>query len=148
MSYIPRTVRSPIVEPEPVPEHGFIVSRELKRKRSCGRAKAIEEGHCRLCLRPASEYPHENPLAIRRMTRHHLVPRRWWRHRPRMAALYRDVDANIVPLCRPCHDLVEESVLYRRMLRHVMTQAEVTFCIQVCGKVWLDRRYPLRALTG
>jgi hypothetical protein len=31
---------------------------------------------------------------------------------------------------------------HRRMLRKVMTQAEISFVIQVRGFDWLERRYP------
>ena len=64
--------------------------------RDGGRSKVEEEGRCRLCLRDQR---------IRPLTRHHVVPKRWFRSRGLPNSL-RDADANIVPLCRPCHDLI------------------------------------------
>lgn len=123
----------------------FRVSDELARKRASGKTKVREEGHCRMCGRRGSE--ELQPQSVRFLTRHHLVPRRWFRRHPLLQRLYANVDANIVPLCRPCHDMVECDLGARRMLRHVLTQAEIAFCIQLRGEEWLEHRYPLRALA-
>lgn len=98
--------------------------------------KLKAEGHCRMCLRPAE---------VRPLTRHHLIPQNWWiasyAHNNAARSL-RNVATNIIPLCRPCHDLVERDVEERRMLRRVLTQAEVAFAIAVRGVHWLERVYP------
>lgn len=91
-----------------------------------------EEGRCRMCLRPA---------AVRPLTRHHVVPRAWLsRSRPRLYVL-RNVAANIVPLCRPCHDAVEADPAARRLLRKVLAPDEVAFALAVAGS-WFRRHYP------
>ncbi len=112
------------------------VSKSLLVNRDSGRTKVRAEGVCRSCLRSRH---------VRRLTRHHLVPQSWFHvqafHRGENTRV-RDADANIVPLCIPCHEAVEEDVEARRMLRRVLTQAEVAFCVQVRGLEWLDRRYP------
>lgn len=100
--------------------------------------KMRAEGHCRMCLRPAS---------VRPLTRHHLVPEAWFLRQPLAMRLIRNAHANIVPLCRPCHDLVDNrSNLVReeaRMhLRRSFSQSEIAFAIQVRGQHWLDREYP------
>lgn len=99
------------------------------------RNKLADEGHCRMCLR--SE-------AVRPLTRHHLVPLRWFhkqRHDARWLRL-RNVAANIIPLCRGCHDLVERDREARRMLRRALTQEEIAWAICVRGAAWLNTRYP------
>lgn len=123
----------------PPPFHLGAVSKTLRVGRDSGKVKLREEGICRMCLRSH---------AVRRLTRHHLVPQSmftWGRFGfPGTAGwrLLRDADANIVPLCRQCHDEVELNASMRRFLRRVLTQAEIAFCIQVAGKEWFDRRYP------
>jgi hypothetical protein len=113
------------------------LSLELAR-RDAG-AKVQREGHCRMCLRPAY---------VRPLTRHHLVPSRWFvRSTDLRLRMIRNASANVVPLCRPCHDLIETSetavrMEARTMLRRVLTQQEVTFCIQVRGQQWLEWAYP------
>jgi hypothetical protein len=101
-------------------------------------AKVESEGHCRMCLRPAS---------VRRLTRHHLVPARWWIRQPLPLRSYRNAHAGVIPLCSPCHQLVDakdhdERMGARRMLRRSLTQQEVAFAIFLRGKPWLDRQYP------
>jgi hypothetical protein len=95
--------------------------------------KVNREGHCRMCLRPGH---------VRQLSRHHLIPQHWWRQRGELVMRLRNAGANIVPLCRQCHDEVETSIESRRMLRRVMTQEEVAFVIDVIGLRWLERRYP------
>lgn len=94
-----------------------------------------------MCLRPAR---------VRQLTRHHLIPQSWFASVMRAScggdwfALWRlmNADANIVPLCRPCHDLVEVDREARVMLRRVLTVEELAFMIQVRGRVWVEHRYP------
>lgn len=96
------------------------------------------EGHCRMCQRPA----HVRPL-----TRHHLVPEGWFRTQPLELRVYRNAHANIVPLCRPCHDLVHDRLDSRPgrvLLRRSMTQAEIAFVIAVRDRAWLEAEYPSR----
>jgi hypothetical protein len=124
------------------------VSESLRFRSGAGKVKVRQEGHCRMCGRAAAELKDlcDRPDAIRLMTRHHLVPQEFFRVRPEWKHL-RGCDANVVPLCRTCHDLVELPEWmggrdHRRMLRKVMTQAEISFVIQVRGFDWLERRYP------
>lgn len=97
--------------------------------------KVEREGHCRMCRRPSR---------VRQLTRHHLIPQEWWRRRGEEIAVLRNAAANIVPLCRPCHDDVEHDLESRRMLRRVLTQTEVAFVIDVIGRMWVENRYPSR----
>ena len=91
-----------------------------------------EEGRCRMCLRSSS---------LRPLTRHHIVPRVWFKRNGRVAVL-RNVSANIVPLCWPCHEYVEWNQYGRSLLRKVLAAEEVAFVLQVSGREWFDRRYP------
>jgi hypothetical protein len=109
------------------------VSPTLVVSRNKGWQKLQEEGRCRMCLRPAT---------LRPLTRHHLVPLRWFRAHPKLEPL-RHADANIVPLCRPCHHEVEKIGDHARVeLRSVLGAAEVAFALQLVGPEWLDARYP------
>lgn len=127
------------------------VSEGLRYKRDCGREKVQAEGHCRMCLRPSAELVDlwQRPDAVRVMTRHHLVPKRYFKQNG--YEHLRDVDANLVPLCRACHNLVErrgdEGRIARRMLRRLLTQTEIAFVLQMRGKAWLDIRYPISEKT-
>lgn len=124
-------------------EIGYVrVSTSLLTKRGGGKEKLQEEGCCRMCLRPSSE--EWIPGVLRLLTRHHLVPCRWFRKHAEWRDL-RDVDANIVPLCRPCHDLIEskDGLPHRKMLRRALLQEEIAFIVQVRGRDWLELRYPL-----
>jgi hypothetical protein len=60
----------------------------------------------------------------------------------------RNANANIVPLCRGCHAVVDgrdpvPKLQARATLRASLGTAEVAFVIQVRGREWLDRAYPL-----
>lgn len=103
-------------------------------QRGKGWIKCREEGACRMCRRPAS---------VRPLTRHHVVGLAWFRDRPRFVPL-RHVDANIVPLCEPCHKQIErrEPAHARVELRRLLCPAEVAFVLQTAGRAWLDWRYP------
>jgi 5-methylcytosine-specific restriction endonuclease McrA len=94
---------------------------------------------CRLCLR--EEW-------IRPLTRHHIVPLRWFVRQGVRVRIHRNASANITPLCRDCHDRVESPdratrIEARRYLRRSMTQQEVAFAIAVRGRDWFDIHYPL-----
>lgn len=114
------------------------IPRSLRRGTPTGKEKARAEGCCRMCLRPAR---------VRPLTVHHLVPQWWWK---RVAPPYRSLcnaNANVVPLCRPCHDLAESPDrevrrAARLMVRRAMTQAEIAFAIACMGKTWFDDEYP------
>ena len=100
--------------------------------------RKIENGVCRMCLRSSK---------LRALTRHHLVPHAWFLSQPLALRLIRNAHANIVPLCRPCHDLVDsrdpvEREEARRHLRRSLLQDEVAFAIQVRGRTWLEYNYP------
>lgn len=83
-----------------------------------------------------------------RLTRHHLVPEHWFLRQPLALRQVRNAHANIIPLCRGHHDLVESKAPVvrleaRRLLRETLTQEEITFALQVRGREWLDSEYPL-----
>lgn len=103
-------------------------------QRGKGWIKCREEGACRMCRRP---------MQVRLLTRHHVVPLSWFRTRPRFAPL-RNADANIVPLCEPCHKQVERrNPPHARVeLRRLLGPHEVAFVLQTAGREWLDWRYP------
>lgn len=113
-----------------------------------GRWKIRNEGHCRMCGRSSRVRP------LSPLTRHHIVPLSWFSadHSPQAAVQreaywpVRNANANIVPLCRPCHDAVEsrDPVIRthaRAELRRVLTQAEIAFAISVLGKDEFDKHY-------
>lgn len=118
------------------------VSPSLVVHRNGGSAKLAEEGQCRMCLRPPPILDPWAPEYARKLTRHHLIPQSWFRARSMKVRQLSNADANIVPLCRRCHDDVEDDEAARKMLRKVLTQAEVAFVIQMLGQEWIDRRYP------
>lgn len=98
-----------------------------------GRYKLLE-GRCRMCERPSS---------VRPLTRHHLVPRAeggsW-------------LNPNIIPLCRPCHDLIDmgpprERRMWRAKLRLRLEVGELTYARRRLGADEFDYRYPPRHLT-
>ena len=96
------------------------------------------EGQCRMC---------ERRYTVRPLTRHHLVPEAWFLGQPLKLRLIRNAHANLVPLCRPCHDLVDNREAdmreeARRHLRRCLSQAEIAFAIQTRGQRWLDYHYP------
>jgi hypothetical protein len=137
--------------------HVVAVSTNLIVKRNSGRAKVAQEKRCRMCLHerdvrwPAYISDPETPEWIRKqlkpaharqLTRHHLVPQSWFSVQPPEVYTLCHVDANIVPLCRRCHDQVEHDEMARAMLRKVLGQDEIAFCVQLMGLEWFDRRYP------
>lgn len=102
-----------------------------------GRLKVFNEGHCRMCLRHRK---------IRPLTRHHLVPLEWFNHQKMEVRQIRNANANIIPLCRPCHDLVDSQLEEvrtpaRRELRRSLWQPEIAFAIRLRGADWLQETY-------
>lgn len=100
--------------------------------------KMVAEGHCRMCLRPSS---------VRRLTKHHIVPVSWFLRQPLPLRMIRNAHANVTPLCRTCHDRVDnreedERMEARRELRRSFSQQEIAFAIAIRGKDWLDETYP------
>jgi 5-methylcytosine-specific restriction endonuclease McrA len=100
--------------------------------------KMSAEGRCRKC----GDAAHERPL-----TRHHLVPESWFLGQPIALRQIRNAHANIVPLCRPCHDQVDSKhplvrERARRFLRGTFSQQEIAFIISVIGRSWLEENYP------
>lgn len=92
-------------------------------------AKFTAEGRCRLCLRPSR---------VRQLTRHRLVP-------GSMRGTY--VVNNCVPLCRPCHDLVDHRDREirdsaRRMLRALLWPVEIGHILSRLSEKTFDARYP------
>lgn len=114
------------------------ISPTLIVQRTKGWAKVHEEGRCRMCLRPSS---------VRPLTRHHLVPQWWFRIHPKYGP-FRHADANIVPLCWPCHRDVESEEPHACIeLRRLLGAAEVAFFIRVATERWFNHRYPVGLKT-
>jgi len=110
----------------------------LRVARSANFDKCEAEAHCRMCLRH---------MKVRPLTRHHLVPLRWWKNIGLEWRGVRNCPNNIIPMCRACHDLVESSdeeirQEARRMCRRAMTQIEIAFAIATRGKEWFNHHYP------
>lgn len=121
------------VEHRPV----FIPNRTLTSPKITNH-KIMSEGHCRMCLRPDH---------VRNLTKHHLVPVSWLLRQPLPLRMIRNAHANIIPVCRPCHDLIDhkeegERMAARRELRRCLSQQEITFAIQIKSLEWLDEMYP------
>lgn len=89
-----------------------------------------------MCLRPQEG----RPGSPRWLTRHHVVPKSWCDDHD-IPFRVRDAEANIIPLCGSCHRAVERDEYARRMLRKVLTQAEIAFAIHLATKRWFDWRY-------
>lgn len=104
--------------------------------------------------------PHEQKCRLcgseRELTRHHLVPRQWFRLRPPRSKVTHD-RFNIVVLCLPCHNDIEGSLsplaLAREMiaqrkhearqaLRRKLTADESAFVVNTAGEKWFDKEYP------
>jgi len=101
--------------------------------------RKMDSSVCRFC---------EKDSKVRALTRHHIVPHSWFLRQPLALKLVRNAHANIVPLCRPCHDRVDSiedeiRAEARRYLRRALTQQEIAFAIQVRGQQWLDVHYPM-----
>lgn len=128
------------------------VSPGLLKNQLSGREKVIKEGQCRMCQRPWKVRPSTQHRLVpprQLATRHHLVPESWFlaKGRDERHRRIRNVNANIVPLCRVCHDRVDsrdpaDRQDARRELRRCLGVEEIAFMIQVRGKSWLDFHYP------
>ena len=126
------------------------VNETLLRFRGGGREKLRQEARCRACLRPRGPDSikesrideQHNVVGSRSLTRHHLIPEKWFKHQLPPTRAVRSVDANIVPLCRPCHVQVESDEEARRMLRRALGSDEVSFMNQLAGEPWTLHRYP------
>lgn len=113
------------------------VSVSLRENRMSGRDKVLMERDCRICD------------SRKDMTRHHLVPLSWF-FSPRGAHLrsIRNANANIVPLCVTCHQIVDGTrdpvgkLKIRAALRERLGSNEVAFILQVRGQAWFDHHYP------
>ena len=130
------------------------VSDGLRINRDSGREKLRRERVCRMCARPSAELEElwHRPDAVRILTRHHLVPKRFFKHFPEWKHL-RDCDGNVVPLCRPDHDLIHSRdgavrLQARAMLRRSLTQEEIAYMVQVRGIEWVNNKYPLHPYTS
>lgn len=125
------------------------VSASLLIFRGGGREKARQEARCRMCLRPRGPDSKrewlQTPFSFdgtRPLTRHHLLPLEWFKYQLPPTRAIRSVDANMIPLCRQCHDEIELDEESRRMLRRVLGADEASFAIQLAGEEWFNERYP------
>ena len=96
--------------------------------------KMKAEGQCRLCGRL------NRGSGGRELTKHRLVP---GRHGGEYLV------ANVIPLCRRCHDDVEaEDPSARRMLRPKLWPLEVAHAIKKMEEPWFDLMYPKPAMMS
>jgi len=131
-----RPVRKIVIDHRPV---------ELPSEALCSpkwTSRKMEHSYCRL-----------GGTGCGRLTRHHLVPEHWFLRQPVHLRQIRNAHANIIPLCRAHHDLVEsrEPVVRleaRRLLRASLTQEEISFAIQIRGRAWLNSEYPVDGLPS
>lgn len=112
------------------------VNQTLAENTTSGRQKLTNEGRCRIC---GSQ---EN------LTRHHLVPMSWFLRRKMELRALRNANANIVPLCRSCHEVLDgrepvPRLQKRSTLRASLWPNEIAFILQVRGKDWLNFHYPV-----
>lgn len=99
-------------------------------------ARKMQDALCRMCMRSGF------------ITRHHLVPESWFLGQPEALRKIRNAHANIIPLCRHCHDTIDiahpvAKEQARGRLRQLLIQEEITFAIQVRGREWLEQAYPI-----
>jgi hypothetical protein len=92
------------------------------------RKVASAAGLCRMC-----------ELRGRKLTRHRVVPGR--EGGPYEAR-------NVVPLCRACHDLVEDDRNYRSLLRELLWPEELSYAVSRMGRMWFDEVYPPSTLRA
>lgn len=101
-----------------------------------GWTKLHAEKCCRLCD------------SQERLTRHHLVPQAWFMQRKLELRVLRNANANIIPLCEPCHRVVDSyadpvgRLKKRAAIRCALGSNEVAFILQLRGQSWFDREYP------
>lgn len=107
-------------DPRPVKRHKAEVDEwKILRK--------LKLGPCRVC--GSSVYGWDWPIEL-----HHLVGRDLGGD---------DLPANLVPLCRGCHCLVEErSKVECQLLRASLTLKEYAYVLDTKGTRFLDRYYP------
>jgi hypothetical protein len=134
-------VRKMTIEHAPV----RLPSRDLSTPKTT--ARKMQHSMCRLCRVGESEARYRRDPNAARLTRHHLVPESWFLKQPEPLRRIRNAHANIIPLCRHHHDLVESKhpvirLEARRLLRMTLTQQEIAFAIQVRDREWLDSEYP------
>lgn len=113
------------------------VSKALRDNRLSGRDKVLMERQCRICS------------SSQDMTRHHLVPVSWFfSDEGAHLRMIRNANANIVPLCVNCHQIIDgirQPVLrlqFRAALRARLGTNEIAFILQVQGREWLEEHYP------
>lgn len=96
--------------------------------------KLKAENQCRLCERRHKD------IGPRELTRHRLVP-------GRHGGEY--IVANVVPLCRCCHDAVEaQNADARVRLRPKLWPMEVAHVIRRMSEEWYDLAYPKPAFRA
>lgn len=144
----PRFSSSPAHDP-PVRDTAYWIARHERRRarRRVSGVRALRKvradgGYCRLCQTTEAERRADRTLARPdryRITKHHMVPQ---------ADGGRNDPANIVGLCRACHDLIDKMPLWRRIpqraeLRRLLDPEEIAYVRAVKGQEWLDYHYPL-----
>ena len=122
----PDTYRGP---DEKLPQSGGIGRKKPAGKRRAGAARWAEirerkDGPCRVCG------------GLVGIQFHHLVPR---------AQLGADTEANLVPLCRVCHDAVTRRDREAcAALRRSLTDSEYAYANERLGEDLFERYYPVR----
>ena len=113
------------------------VNPSLAHNSTSGRSKVAYERRCRVCGGEQA------------LTRHHLVPQAWFFERKPEIRVLRNANANIVPLCEPCHRIVDTTrdpvlrLQKRATLRSALYPNEVAFILQLRGRDWFEAHYPL-----
>lgn len=117
--------------------------RKHRRKASgVGAARKVQqEGRCRLCKTTEAERRRdrtETRPSRYKLTKHHLVP---------VSLGGTNAIANIVPLCRACHDLIDKMPLWKRIpkraeLRLLLHPDEIAHVVSRLGRDWFDWHYP------
>lgn len=122
--------------PDPkLPQSGGIGRKKPAARRKVGAVRWAEIrerklGPCRVC----------NGLRLGGHQLHHLVPR---------AHLGADTEANLVPLCRVCHDAVTRRDPFAcAALRRSLTDAEYAYACERLGETTFDRYYPVEYVSG
>lgn len=134
-------MHAPAVRRRRAVEHRFVA---LPSENLCNprlTAAKMANARCRMCL-------HARYCGPPHITRHHLVPDSWFLGQPEVLRAIRNAHANIIPLCRSCHDDIDlpfpvAKERARRKLRSKLLQDEIAFAIQVRGREWLDESYPV-----
>lgn len=96
--------------------------------------KIKAEGQCRQCSCSEKSSGALKGRGVRELSRHRLVP-------GREGGEY--VMANVIPLCRKCHNEVEcQNPEARRRLRPKLWPMEVAHIIKYMGEEWFELMYP------